>query len=266
MAGHSKWAQIKRKKAANDKQRGKTISKHIRAVQAAVRSGGSGDPSANLALKNALAAAKSDDVPQDNIDRAIERALGGGEGGNFDEVVYEGYGPAGVALLVEALTDNRNRTVAEVRHAFNKHGGSMSGSTAWQFESKGIITLADTSERAQELAIELGAEDLEVGEQLTITTAPGGPLHGARGVASGGLGDRRRPTHQGAADHHERYGRGGGEASAPHRSARGSRRRSERLQHGRAGQCSRARLNALSGARGALRRRCRRSLGRRCRR
>lgn len=173
MAGHSKWAQIKRKKAANDNQRGKTISKHIRAVQAAVRAGGSGDPSANLALKNTLAAAKSDDVPQDNIDRAIERALGGSEGGGFDEVIYEGYGPAGVALLVEALTDNRNRTVAEVRHAFNKHGGSMSGSTAWQFESKGVITLTDTGERAQELAIELGAEDLEVGEQLTITTAPG---------------------------------------------------------------------------------------------
>jgi YebC/PmpR family DNA-binding regulatory protein len=187
MAGHSKWAQIKRKKAANDKQRGKTISKHIRAVQAAVRSGGSGDPSANLALKNALAAAKSDDVPQDNIDRAIERALGGGEGGNFDEVIYEGYGPAGVALLVEALTDNRNRTVAEVRHAFSKHGGAMSGSTAWQFESKGIITLADTSERAQELAIELGAEDLEVGEQLTITTAPADLYTVLEGLQAAGL-------------------------------------------------------------------------------
>lgn len=172
MAGHSKWSQIKRKKAANDNQRGKMISKHIRAVQAAVREGGSGDPSANLPLKNALAAAKSDDVPQDNIDRAVERALGGGEGSSFDEVSYEGYGPAGVALLIDALTDNRNRTVAEVRHVFSKHGGNMSGSTAWQFESRGVIVLADTSERAQELAIELGAADLEVDEQLTIYTAP----------------------------------------------------------------------------------------------
>jgi len=100
LAGHSKWAQIKRKKAVNDKQRGAIISKHIRAIQAAVRSGGSGDPAANLALKNTLAAAKSDSVPQDNIDRAIERAVGGSEGSGFNEVVYEGYAPAGVALLV----------------------------------------------------------------------------------------------------------------------------------------------------------------------
>ncbi len=172
MAGHSKWSQIKRKKAVNDKERGKTISKHIRAVQAAVREGGSGDPSANLPLKNALAAAKSDDVPQDNIDRAVERALGGAEGSTFDEVSYEGYGPSGVALLIEALTDNRNRTVAEVRHVFTKHGGNMSGSTAWQFETRGVVVVGDASERAQELAIELGAVDLEVDEQLTVYTAP----------------------------------------------------------------------------------------------
>jgi YebC/PmpR family DNA-binding regulatory protein len=173
LAGHSKWAQIKRKKAANDKQRGKVISKHIRAIQAAVRAGGSGDPSANLALKNAISAAKTDDVPLDNIERAIERAVGGSEGGGFDEVQYEGYGPAGVAILVEALTDNRNRTIAEVRHAFSKHGGNISGSTAWQFDTKGVIVLADTSERAQELAIELGADDVEVDrENLTIYTSP----------------------------------------------------------------------------------------------
>lgn len=172
MAGHSKWAQIKRKKAANDKNRGKMISKHIRAIQAAVREGGSGDPSANLPLKNALAAAKSDDVSQDNIDRAVERALGASEGSAYDEVAYEGYGPAGVALLIEALTDNRNRTVAEVRHVFSKHGGNMSGSTAWLFESRGVIVVDDTSEQTQELAIELGADDLEADEQLTIYTSP----------------------------------------------------------------------------------------------
>lgn len=173
MAGHSKWSQIKRKKAVNDKSRGKMISKHIRAIQAAVREGGSGDPAGNLPLKNALGAAKSDDVSQDNIDRAIERALGGSEGNTYDEVAYEGYGPAGVALLIEALTDNRNRTVAEVRHVFSKHGGNMSGSTAWQFESRGVIVLGDTSEKTQELAIELGADDLEADEQLTIYTDPG---------------------------------------------------------------------------------------------
>ncbi len=187
MAGHSKWSQIKRKKAVNDKNRGKTISKHIRAIQAAVREGGSGDPAGNLPLKNALAAARSDDVPQDNIDRAVERALGGSEGGGFDEVAYEGYGPAGVALLVEALTDNRNRTVAEVRHAFVKNGGSMSGSTAWQFESRGVIVVGDTSERAQELAIELGADDLEADEQLTIYTEPSALYTVLEGLQGEGL-------------------------------------------------------------------------------
>ncbi len=187
MAGHSKWSQIKRKKAANDKNRGKMISKHIRAIQAAVRDGGSGDPSANLPLKNALAAAKSDDVSQDNIDRSIERALGNSEGSAYDEVAYEGYGPAGVALLVEALTDNRNRTVAEVRHVFSKHGGNMSGSTAWQFESRGVIVLSDTSEQVQELAIELGAEDLEVDEQLTIYTSSSDLYAVLEGLQKNGL-------------------------------------------------------------------------------
>ena len=173
MAGHSKWSQIKRKKAANDKQRSRVISKHIRAIQAAVREGGSGDPSVNLNLKNALGAAKTDDVPVDNIDRAIERALGGGEGGNFEPALYEGYGPAGVAVLVEALTDNKNRTAAEVRHVFSKHGGNMSGSTAWQFEAKGVIVVSTVSEDLQLLAMDLGAEDLLVEDgALTIRTPP----------------------------------------------------------------------------------------------
>ncbi len=173
MAGHNKWSQIKRKKAANDNQRGKIISKHIRAIQSAVREGGGGDPSSNLALKNALGAAKADDVPSDNVDRAIERALGGAEGGSFEAVAYEGYGPAGVAFLVEALTDNRNRTVAEVRHVFSKHGGNMSGSTAWQFDAVGMIVVPDASEATQEAAIDLGALDIEAEEEmLTITTPP----------------------------------------------------------------------------------------------
>lgn len=171
MAGHSKWSQIKRKKAVNDKQRGKTISKHVRAIQSAVREGGGGDPTHNLPLKNALLAAKNDNVPIDNIERAVERALGGAEGNDFESVVYEGYGPAGVAVLVEALTDNRNRTAAEVRYVFAKHGGNMSGSTAWQFETKGVVVLADTSERAQEAAIEAGAEDIVVEDDaLTLYT------------------------------------------------------------------------------------------------
>lgn len=173
MAGHNKWSQIKRKKAANDNQRSKSISKHIRAIQAAVREGGSDDPSVNLSLKNTLGAAKTDDVPVDNIDRAIERAMGGGEGGDFEPAIYEGYGPAGVAVLVEALTDNKNRTAAEVRHVFTKHGGNMSGSTAWQFDAKGVIVVPDSSEELQLLAMDLGAEDLVVEDgALTIRTSP----------------------------------------------------------------------------------------------
>jgi YebC/PmpR family DNA-binding regulatory protein len=173
VAGHNKWSQIKRKKAANDQRRGKVISKHVRAIQSAVREGGSADPATNLALKNALAAAKSDDVTADNIDRAIERALGGGEGATYETIHYEGYGPAGVAVLVEALTDNRNRTASEMRHVFGKHGGNMSGGTAWQFESRGVVVLDSADELVQEAAIDLGAEDLEIEDGvLTVFTAP----------------------------------------------------------------------------------------------
>lgn len=173
MAGHNKWSQIKRKKAVNDAARAKIITKHIRAVQSAVREGGGGDPDTNARLRNAIAAARSDDVVADTIDRAVERALGGGEGGNFEEVIYEGYGPSGVAILIEALTDNRNRTAGEVRHVFTKYGGNMSGSTAWQFDSKGLIVVPAADDTVIELAIESGAEDFEQEEEaLLIYTAP----------------------------------------------------------------------------------------------
>jgi YebC/PmpR family DNA-binding regulatory protein len=178
VAGHSKWSQIKRKKAVNDNQRGKVISKHIRAIQAAVREGGGGDASANLPLKNALAAAKSDNVPVDNIDRAIERGLGAAEGGAvFETVQYEGYGPSGVAILVEALTDNRNRTAGEVRHVFTKRGGNLSGSVAWQFESKGVIVVLSMADAVSETASEAGAEDLEVEDGATVVTTPANVLY-----------------------------------------------------------------------------------------
>jgi len=176
MAGHSKWSQIKRKKGANDKKRSAIISKHIRAITAAVRSGGGGDPAANLSLKNAIAAAKTDTVPADNIENAIKRALGEGEGGTqYKEATYEGYGPGGTAILIETLTDNVNRTVGEIRAVFNKRGGSLgnSGSVAWQFDKKGVIVVQETNESAQEAAIELGAEDLnETDEGLEISTDP----------------------------------------------------------------------------------------------
>jgi YebC/PmpR family DNA-binding regulatory protein len=187
LAGHSKWSQIKRKKAVNDQQRGKIITKHLRAIQSAIREGGSAETSANVMLKNALAAAKSDNVPQDNISRAIERAVGGGEGNAYEGVTYEGYAPAGVAVIVEALTDNRNRTAGEVRSTFGKYGGNMSGGTAWQFESKGVIELPD-SETAQELAIELGAEDMRSDDgTLTIYTSPATLYTISEGLQAKGL-------------------------------------------------------------------------------
>ena len=191
MAGHSKWSQIKRKKGANDKRRSGVISKHIRALTAAVRSGGSGDPAGNLALKNAVAAAKTDNVGTDNIDNAIKRAVSDvGGGADYKTVVYEGYGPGGTAILIETLTDNPTRTVAEVRSVFTKRGGSMgnSGSVAWQFESKGVLQVTETSEAAQEAAIELGAEDLQEGEDgLEISTAPTDLYAVSEGLTSRGF-------------------------------------------------------------------------------
>ncbi|AWT36562.1 putative transcriptional regulatory protein [Deinococcus arenae] len=176
MAGHSKWSQIKRKKGANDSKRSAMYSKHIRAIQAAVRSGGTGDPAGNLSLKNAIAAAKAATVPVDNIDNAIKRAVGAGEGAaDYKEQTYEGYGPGGTAIFIETLTDNVNRTVADIRAVFNKRGGSLgtSGSVAWQFEKKGVLLLTDTSEQAQETAIEHGAEDIQESEEgLEISTGP----------------------------------------------------------------------------------------------
>lgn len=175
MAGHSKWSQIKRKKAANDLKRGKLISKHLRAIQAAARAGGSPYPEANVRLRNAIEAARADDVPMENIERLLQKLQGGGEGAEqYEEIVYEGYAPGGVALLVYALTDNRNRTASEVRHVFGKYGGSLgtTGSVAWQFEQRGVVVCENT-EAAQEAAIELGALDLEEeGDSLTVYTEP----------------------------------------------------------------------------------------------
>ena len=188
MAGHSKWAQIKRKKAANDLKRGKLISKHLRAIQAAARAGGSPYPEANVQLRNAIEAARADDVPMENIERLLQKLQGGGEGAEqYEEIVYEGYAPGGVALLVYALTDNRNRTASEVRHVFSKHGGSLgtTGSVAWQFERRGVVVCENT-EAAQEAAIELGALDLDhhCGD---AGLDPGGIPSGAR------VPGRRRP-------------------------------------------------------------------------
>ncbi|HEY8466497.1 MAG TPA: YebC/PmpR family DNA-binding transcriptional regulator [Solirubrobacterales bacterium] len=176
MAGHSKWASIKHKKAATDAKRGQLFTKLARAITVAARDGG-GDPSANYTLAAAIEKAKSYSMPKENIQRAIERGTGGGEAGAIEHVVYEGYGPGGAAVLVDALTDNRNRTGAEMRHTFDRNGGSLGepGSVAWQFEKKGVV-LVDGSRYGEDdviAAIDAGADDVvEDGDSLKITCEP----------------------------------------------------------------------------------------------
>ncbi|RMH20737.1 MAG: YebC/PmpR family DNA-binding transcriptional regulator [Gemmatimonadetes bacterium] len=175
MAGHSKWAQIKRKKAANDAKRGAQFTKLIREITVAAREGG-GNPDFNPRLRLAVDTAKAANMPADNIERAIKKGTGELEGVSYEEVAYEGYGPGGVALYIEALTDNQNRTVADVRHILGKHGGSLgtSGSVAWQFDRKGQIYVSAeryTEEAVFEAAIEAGAEDVEQsGDEFVVTT------------------------------------------------------------------------------------------------
>jgi YebC/PmpR family DNA-binding regulatory protein len=177
MSGHSKWAQIKRTKGVLDQKRGLLFSKLSKKISIAVKEGGgSGDPSVNYKLKTAIDYAKDQGMPNDNIDRAIKAAVGGGAG-NIQEVVYEGYGPFGTAFLVEAATDNTNRTFQNIRHIFSKHNGSVGSqnSVVWQFETKGQI-LVDRSANLAEIelaAIDAGAEDVRESEEgLEVYTKP----------------------------------------------------------------------------------------------
>jgi YebC/PmpR family DNA-binding regulatory protein len=165
MSGHSKWSTIKRQKGANDAKRGALFTKVAREVMVAARAGG-GDPDANYRLRLAVDKARSVNMPADNIKRAIEKAVGAGDGEQFEEIVYEGYGPGGVAVLVEAATDNRNRTAAEVRSIFTKTGGQLAGSgaVAWQFEPRGLITVPRNGQDPDEIAlaaIDAGAVDVD---------------------------------------------------------------------------------------------------------
>jgi YebC/PmpR family DNA-binding regulatory protein len=175
MAGHSKWANIKHKKARQDAKRGKAFTKLIREITVAARLGG-GDPADNPRLRAAMDKAFGQNMPKDTIERAIERGAGGAEGSNVEELTYEGYGPGGVAVLVEAMTDNRNRTVAEVRHAFSKHGGNLGtdGSVAYLFSKQGVVSFGPGAdeERVMEAALEAGAEDIDVedDDSITVTT------------------------------------------------------------------------------------------------
>jgi YebC/PmpR family DNA-binding regulatory protein len=177
MSGHSKWASIKHKKAATDAKRGQLFTKLARAISVAAREGG-GDPDSNFTLAAAVEKAKSYSMPKDNIQRAIDRGSGAGSGDEqIERVVYEGYGPGGAAVLVDTLTDNRNRTGSEVRNIFDKSGGSLGepGSVAWQFEKKGVI-LVDAGRYGEEdllEAIDAGADDVaEDGDVLKVTAAP----------------------------------------------------------------------------------------------
>jgi YebC/PmpR family DNA-binding regulatory protein len=170
MSGHSKWSTIKHKKAATDARRGKMFSKILKEITVAARMGG-GDPKGNPRLRTALLEAKSNSVPGDNIDRAIKKGTGELESVVYEEITYEGYGPGGVAVLVEAATDNRNRTTAEIRHAFARNGGNLgeSGCVAWMFNRRGYFAIdrgAMDEEKFMDLALELGADDVAIEEDV----------------------------------------------------------------------------------------------------
>lgn len=178
MSGHSKWSSIKHKKGATDAKRGKIFTRLIKEITVATRMGGSGDPAANPRLRAAVQAAKAENMPKDNIGRAIKKGTGELEGVNYEESIYEGYGPGGAAVLIETLTDNKNRAVADVRFIFSKNGGNLgeNGCVAWMFEKKGYINIEKNSadeDILMEIAIDAGAEDVQEDEiSFEVTTAP----------------------------------------------------------------------------------------------
>jgi len=177
MSGHSKWATIKHKKGATDAKRGKIFTRLIKEITIAAKTGG-GDPDGNPRLRGAILAAKSENMPADNIKRAIQRGTGELEGVSYEEITYEGYGPGGVALIVDVLTDNKNRAVSEIRHAFSKNGGNLgeSNSVSWMFTKKGVLTIAKSAaseDKLTEIVLEAGAEDLsDEGENWEVLCDP----------------------------------------------------------------------------------------------
>ncbi len=177
MSGHSKWSQIKRKKGVADAKRGQVFTKLIKEITVAARFGG-GDPEGNARLRTAIAAAKAENMPKDNIERAIKKGTGELEGITYEEFPYEGYGPGGAAVLVEVLTDNKNRTTAEIRHIFSRSGGNLgeAGSVAWMFHKKGYIVIdkaAVDEDKLMEVVLDVGAEDIEAGaKEYEVTTDP----------------------------------------------------------------------------------------------
>ena len=180
MSGHSKWSTIKRKKGANDAQRAKIFTKIAREIIVAVKAGGP-EPENNSRLKDVISKARSNNMPNDNINRTIKKAAGSADGDNYENITYEGYGPGGVAVIVETLTDNRNRTAADVRHAFDKFGGNMgqTGCVSFMFDRKGVIVIENDGEIDEEEltmdALEAGADDIEANDDcFEITTSPEG--------------------------------------------------------------------------------------------
>jgi YebC/PmpR family DNA-binding regulatory protein len=177
MSGHSKWATIKHKKGATDAKRGKIFTRLIKEITIAAKGGG-GDPDGNPRLRTAILAAKAENMPADNIKRAIQRGTGELEGLSYDEILYEGYGPGGVAIMVQVLTDNKNRAVSEIRHAFSKNHGNLgeSGSVGYLFTKKGLVVVSKSvidEDKLTEIALDAGAEDLaDEGESWEITTDP----------------------------------------------------------------------------------------------
>ncbi len=177
MSGHSKWATIKHKKGALDAKRGKIFTRLIKEIMVAAKAGG-GDPDGNPRLRTAILAAKAENMPADNIKRAVQRGTGEIEGASYEEITFEGYGPGGVAVIVDVLTDNRNRAVSEVRHAFSKNGGNLgeSGSVGYMFAKKGLVVVpkdAADEDKLTEIVLDAGAEDLsDDGDYWEVTTAP----------------------------------------------------------------------------------------------
>jgi YebC/PmpR family DNA-binding regulatory protein len=177
MSGHSKWATIKHKKGATDAKRGKIFTRLIKEITIAAKGGG-GDPDGNPRLRTAILAAKAENMPADNIKRAVQRGTGELEGLSYEEITYEGYGPGGVAVIVDVLTDNKNRAVSEIRHAFSKNGGNLGteGAVAWMFSKKGVIVIAKSAaseDKITETVLDAGAEDLsDEGDNWEVLCAP----------------------------------------------------------------------------------------------
>jgi len=205
MSGHSKWATIKRQKAKNDAAKGKVFSRHAREIMLAAKLGG-GDPTTNARLRLVIDKARGDGMPKDNIDRAILKGTGELEADASEEIVYEGYGPFGVALMIDAVTDNRNRTVGEVRAAFNKHGGSLgeSGCVAYQFHTKGVIEFprqGRSEDDVLEIVLDAGADDLVTGADTFEVTCAVEELNNvtqalqAAGISATGIEVNRVPSH-----------------------------------------------------------------------